>query len=115
MLSPDDSSGALPATPAGLRALAALTARMLVACDHQDWALLSDLEAQRAELLNNLPATYCAVERESAQEVLRDALAATQRITERVRAVQVTERQALAALRNGSRGARSYLDVATAP
>ena len=96
---------------AALQQVAALTARMLDASEQHDWALVSELEAARSSVLHGLPP---AAFTPGQQAVLRDALAATHLITDRIRGFQATERNALDAIRQGSRGALSYLNVATA-
>lgn len=106
-LQPNDPA---PALDIDLQQVAALTARMLAASEAEDWALVSDLDAQRFALLQALPPDVFQADLATAQAILRDALESTQRITERVRRVQHAGVQAIGAARHGRQAALRYLE-----
>lgn len=112
---PNDRSDESAMMEVDLQQVAALTARMLEASEQEDWNLVSDLEAQRFDLLSRLPPACFATDQATVQAILRDALASTQRITDRIRRAQAAEREILQTIRHGSRGALSYLAVAASP
>ena len=99
--------------PAGdLREVAALTARMLAASDADDWTMVSSLEGQRFALLSALTPAPVGTDTATMEVILREALEATQRISERVRQCQATAQNALRVIRTGRQGALTYLENA---
>lgn len=109
MLTPSPLNETTPALEIDLQQVAALTARMLAASEVEDWATVSDLDAQRFALLRELPPEVFQADRVTAQAILRDALESTQRITERVRFAQRAGAQAVSAARQGKQAALRYL------
>lgn len=105
---------ALTAGPTGdLREVAALTARMLAASDAEEWTLVSSLEVRRFALLSALTPAPVGTDTAAMEMILREALEATQRISDRVRQCQATAQNALRGIRKGRQGALNYLENAT--
>ena len=95
-----------------LREVAALTARMLAASDADDWTMVSSLEGQRFALLSALTPAPVGTDTATMEVILREALEATQRISDRVRQCQATAQNALRVIRTGRQGALTYLENA---